>query len=436
MSDPRRWDYSEALMWKELNSGQENLRSPAHVGDLAIVQQISAGDVSSWQSFLDTTRQAMSESAIAWCRRSAPFRSCRHCTGEGTSECTLFDQALRFMSDRFKSHDWRGFSGDVILLDYATALITSSWWQKDFESQANYASKSKHLIPPASADPHADLVFTWAILSDSRSAWDAFLESYNKDIERVANKWCHRVIPNRVCRFCRPPAGEGCDAFQNSYVYVLERLRRNALPAFRGRSPLSRFVAVCLHDYRWWKDFVEKETKKVKLPKALENAPTLVQKLYTRIAWGWDDQKIASHLNLSPEDIGVARLVLEERLRKAQLPLPLKYEFFSITGSDAEEGREHAIDPPAPTIDPDLRVEGVRFLESLPPQDRVIFKAHCEGYSAKDIAQAVDVSFDHIYKVIQQARRQLPAWFQDGAEKVAKKRPKVPSSKGVRGEKE
>jgi DNA-directed RNA polymerase specialized sigma24 family protein len=423
-------------MSEESNIRQEILGSPAHAGDMAIVQRIAAGDPSSWLVFLGITRQAMAESAIAWCRRSALLQACRHCTGEGLTECILFNQALQFMSEKFKSHDWSGYSGDVSLLDYATALITCSWWQNDFDTRANSTADTKRPIPAASADPHADLVFTWAILSDSRSAWDRFLESYTKNIERTAIKWCHRVIPNRVCRFCRPPAGEGCDAFQNSYVYLLQWLRSNALPAFRGRSPLSRFVSVCLHDYRWWKDFVEKETKKVKLPKALEHEPKLVQKLYIRIAWGWDDQKIASHLNLSQEEIAAARLVLEERLRQAGLPVPLKNELVSLSGPDRDEGREYEIDPPAPTIDPELRVAGVQFLESLAPHDRVMFRLHCEGYSAEEIAGAVNVPSAQVYTVIRRARKQIPEWFQDGSEKVAKKRPKVPSSRDDRGENE
>jgi DNA-directed RNA polymerase specialized sigma24 family protein len=411
-------------MCAESSSGQEILRSPAHAGDFAIVQQIAAGDISSWQGFLGITRQAMSESAIVLCRRSAPLRACRDCTTEGATECVFFNKAFQFMSERFKSHDWSVYSGDVSLLDYATALITSPWWQKDFDSQAYSASDTKDAIPTASADHRADLVLTWAILSDSGSALERFTASYSEDIERTAKKWCHRVIPNRVCRFCRPHVKEGCDAFQNSYVYLLNRLRWNALRAFRGRSSLSTFVSVCLHDNRWWKDFVEKETKKVKLPKALEREPELIQKLYIRIVWGWDYEEIATRLKVSREDIAAACSVLKERLRQAGLPFPSKIEVVSISGPGPDEDHEHEIDPPAPTIDLELKAEAIRFWDSLPPQDRVIVRLHVEGRSAESISEAVNVSSGHVYDVIRRVRKQMPAWFRDGSEKVAKNAPR------------
>jgi hypothetical protein len=155
---------------------------------------------------------------------------------------------------------------------------------------------------------------------------------------------------------------DGCDAFGESYTYLLKRLRFNALRAFRGRSSLKTFISVCLGDRRWWKDFVEMETGKVKLPKALQNEPDLVQRLFIRIAWGWDDERTAKSLKCPPEEIAAAWSALEEALRRANLPWPTRtIETVPLDIAEPEDDQEKPFDAAAPTIDHEIGMEAVLF---------------------------------------------------------------------------
>jgi hypothetical protein len=76
------------------------------------------------------------------------------------------------------------------------------------------------------------------------------------------------------------------------------------LAAYEGRTALSSFINLCLRDFRWWASFVQKETGKIKLPKALENESKPVQQIYFRLCWGWENtQSPAIELEIRSEAV-------------------------------------------------------------------------------------------------------------------------------------
>ena len=132
--------------------------------------------------------------------------------------------------------------------------------------------------------PHwADRVHAWAILANSRSAWQSFLQSFTQYLEKAAVQWCHRSLASRVCGVCKPASintEHSCDEFGNAYAYILERFRWTALASYGGRTSLRAFVFLCLHDDRWWASFVQKQTGKIRIPVALKDESAAVQSVY------------------------------------------------------------------------------------------------------------------------------------------------------------
>jgi DNA-directed RNA polymerase specialized sigma24 family protein len=262
-----------------------------------------------------------------------------------------------------------------------------------------------------------DLALAQRIAEGNAESWNSFLSDYNRHIEETAIRWCHRRIPGRVCKKCRPrisDADSGCDTFGDAYVYILDRIRNTALAAYGGRTALGSFVYLCLHDYRWWASFVQKETGKIKLPKALEDEPKPFQQIYFRLCWGWESDRIASGLHLSIEEVEATREKIEAKLREAGRSMPagkLKPVSLSAVFSDEEE-TPRADEPQSPTVDLEIRSEAVRYWATLSVADRTLLRLVVEsGRSTAEIAQALGLSAQQVYSAIHRVRREMPDWF-------------------------
>ena len=310
--------YAVLLMLNEENS-ESGLAPEAerHACDVAVAQRIAAGDAQSGDSFLVAVRPMITRAAIDWCHRISPGSQCRQCAADGESDCAHYSGAKAMIEDRIRKKATKAYKGQTELALFIECLVGSDWWFWDYTgSHTGHLPLSK-TEPPAQGHHRSDLLHAWAVLGGSESAWNAFLDAFNDHIVRTAITWCHRAIPARVCRNCKPGVVHGCDAFGDAYLYILERLRSTALAAYGGHTALSSFVFLCLHDYRWWASFVQKETGKIKLPKALSDEPELVQVLYFRIAWGWDNERIATGLQMPLQVVEETRGHIEEKLRNA-----------------------------------------------------------------------------------------------------------------------
>jgi DNA-binding CsgD family transcriptional regulator len=263
-----------------------------------------------------------------------------------------------------------------------------------------------------------DLALARRIAAGDEPSWRAFLEAYNKHIEAAAIGWCHRSMAGRVCGRCKPGACDaeaGCDAFSDAYLYILERFRRTALASYGGRTALSSFVYLCLHDYRWWASFVQKETGKIKLPKALENEPAPVQQIYYRIRWGWDAERIAGDLRLSPEEVAAVRERIEQTLRNAGRSLtPGRMKTISLSAAleDGEEEEPRVAEPRSSEISLEMRSEATRYWSKLSVRDRTLLRLVVESdRSTAEIARILGLTAQQVYGAVYRIRRQMPEWF-------------------------
>ena len=310
----------------------------------------------------------------------------------------------------------KAYKGQTELALFIECLVGSDWWFWDYTgSHTGHLPLSK-TEPPAQGHHRSDLLHAWAVLGGSESAWNAFLDAFNDHIVRTAITWCHRAIPARVCRNCKPGVVHGCDAFGDAYLYILERLRSTALAAYGGHTALSSFVFLCLHDYRWWASFVQKETGKIKLPKALSDEPELVQVLYFRIAWGWDNERIATGLQMPLQVVEETRGHIEEKLRNAGRTIsPRKIETISLSAlspgtGDAEQPL--VAEPRSSEISPEVRAEAVRYWSKLSVQDRTLLRLMVESKkSVKEVAGVLGINTGQAYGAIYRIRKEMPEWF-------------------------
>lgn len=399
---------------KDSKSGRSSEPSQ-HAGEVAIAQRIAAGDEGSWTGFLAAIGPIVRRVAIGWCHRIHPDSQCRHCAAPVESDCSRFSSAEAMIQDSIRQKAIKAYSGQTTLAEFVELLVSSDWWYWDWiDSSAAPTPPGK---TPANEGFRADLVQAWAVLADSGSAWRAFLGAYHKHMEKAALAWCHRSVPGRVCQRCKPSAYDAdrdCDAASEAYTYILGRLRNTALVSYGGRTSLGSFVFLCLNDYRWWASFVQNETGKIKVPKALRDESELVRKVYTRACWGWDSERIAAGTGLSLEQVVEARELIQDKLRGAGRTMPLrKMVTVSLSAPlPAGDGEEPQVaEPAASNISAEVRSEAVMYWSKLPVQDRTLLRLVAEGRSAKEVAGALGITADLVYSATYRIRRDMPEWF-------------------------
>jgi DNA-binding CsgD family transcriptional regulator len=393
-------------------------RSPEpgqHAGQVALAHLIAAGNEPSWTPFLAAIRPMITRVAIGWCHRMAPGGRCRHCAEGDDSGCPHFSRAEAMIEDSIRQRAMKAYGGQLALVEFIEALVSSDWWFWDWtDSPGERMPTGKTL---ANDGFRADLVQAWAVLAESGSAWRAFLGAYHKHVEKTAIAWCHRSVPGRVCHRCKPSAYDvdrDCDAASEAYAYILGRLRNTALVSYEGRTALNSFVFLCLNDYRWWASFVQNETGKIKLPKALGDESELVQKVYYRTCWGWDSERIAAGMELSPEKVVETRDRIEEKLRSAGRTIPLRKIMtvsLSAPFSEGDEEEPRVAEPAASNISPELRSEAVMYWSKLPVEDRTLLRLIAEGKSAKEVAGVLGITAVQVYSATYRIRRGMPEWF-------------------------
>jgi DNA-binding CsgD family transcriptional regulator len=395
-------------------------RSPnpeRHIGDIALARRITSGDRKSWNWFLSAIRPVIAKVAIDWCHRMAPSDRCDICVPDIEAKCARFSGAEAMIENRIQQQAMNAYKGQTTLAEFIEGLVNSDWWFLD------YSGGQPQRLPQPGYEPvadghRADLVHVWAVLADSRSAWDAFLDAFNHHIERTAITWCHRGFQGRVCQKCKPSAYDadhGCDAFSDAYLYILGRLRSTALAAYEGRASLSSFVYLCLHDYRWWASLVQEETGKIKLPKVLEDDTKVVQKVYYRMCWGWDSERIATDLHLPVKTVEETRGIIEEKLRSAGRTLPFRrIETVSLSAlfPGDDDGESRVAEPSSADISPEVRSEAIKYWSKLPVQDRTLLRLIVESKkSAEEVARVLGLSAPQVYRAIYRIRREMPEWF-------------------------
>jgi DNA-binding CsgD family transcriptional regulator len=393
-------------------------RSPEpgqHTGEIAVAQLIAAGDERSWTRFLGAIRPMVTKVAIGWCHRMEPGGRCRHCVKGVEFGCHHFSRAEAMIEDSIRQRAMKAYNGQTALAEFIELLISSEWWFWDWTDSS--AERLPHSNTPANDSFRADLVQAWAVLADNRFAWEAFLGAYHKYIEKTAIAWCHRSVPGRVCQRCKPSAHDAdhdCDAASEAYAYILGRLRNTALVSYEGRTALGSFVFLCLNDYRWWASFVQNETGKIKLPRALADESELVQKVYYRICWGWDSERIAAGMGLSPERVVETRDRIEEKLRSAGRTVPVRKIMtvsLSAPFSEGDEEEPRVAEPAASNISPEVRSEAVIYWSKLPVQNRTLLRLVAEGKSAKEVAGVLGITAGQVYSATCRIRREMPEWF-------------------------
>lgn len=401
--------------------GEENSksgRSPEpgqHASEVALAHLIAAGDDASWTPFLAAIHPMITRVASGWCHRMEPGGLCHHCAERAEPGCSHFSSAEAMIEDSIRQRAMKAYGGQIALVEFIEALVSSDWWFWDWTGSPGAR------LPPGKTPPNdrfrADLVQVWAVLSDSKSAWGAFLGDYHKSIEKTAIAWCHRRVPGRVCQRCKPSAYDAdrdCDAASEAYAYILGRLRNTALVSYEGRTALGYFVFLCLNDYRWWASFVQNETGKIKLPKALRDESDLVHRVYYRICWGWDNERISAEMGLSLENVVESRDRIEEKLRSAGRTIaPRKILTISLSAPFPEGNEEEprVAEPAASNISPEVRSEGVLYWSKLSVEDRTLLRLVAEGKSAKEVAGVLGITAVQVYSATYRIRREMPEWF-------------------------
>jgi len=407
----------------ERKSESANSQGPVpHAGDVAVAQRITAGDEVCWDTFIAAIWPIVTKAATNWCNRIASGAHCRACTPGSESACTHFSGAKAMIEDRIRRQALEAYSGQAALAVFIESLVGSDWWFWDY-TDATADHLPIYTKPTAEAGYHADLVFAWAVLAGSGSAWSVFLRAFNEQIEGTAINWCHRGTRRQVCLKCKPnadDADQGCDRFGDAYVYILNRLRFTAFVTYCGRTALGNFVELCLHDQNWWKSFVQKQTHKIKVPKAIEDEPELVHNVYRQLCWGVDSERIAAKTALSIERVEETRARIEQKLRNAGSTLsPRKIQMVSLSapGQDAENSQ--IIDPPSSEISSELRAEARKYWSLLPVQDRVLLRLRVASKkSVPEIASDLGISSQQVYRTIYRIRKEMPEWFKmSGARK-------------------
>jgi DNA-directed RNA polymerase specialized sigma24 family protein len=193
-----------------------------------------------------------------------------------------------------------------------------------------------------------------------------------------------------------------------------------------------------LHDWRWWASFVQQEKGKVKLPAILKDDPETIKKTYFRIAWGWNNERIASALNLTLQAVEDTRQVIAQKLHSVGRTLgPRKIETISLTsllvGRESEETSAPA-EPLAPEINLELRAEAISYFATLPPFDRSILRLSGEGRKAKEMAIVLGVPESQIYFKLAKIRKGMPEWFKTSKDRREKGR--AGPSKSPKGDEE
>jgi DNA-binding CsgD family transcriptional regulator len=192
-------------------------------------------------------------------------------------------------------------------------------------------------------------------------------------------------------------------------------LKSAALASYGGRTALASFVYLCLHDYRWWASFVQTETGKIKMPKALEDESELGQHIYQRVCWGWDNELIADRMHVPLEDVEMTRARIEEKLRSAGRTLSsrkMKLVSLSAVFPDGEEEETRVAEPVSPNISPEVRSEAVKYWSALPVRDRTLLRLVVEsGESKEEIAKVLGLTAQQVYGAIYRIRKEMPEWF-------------------------
>lgn len=388
--------------------------------DLELAARSVAGDCLSWEKLSATIRTTIEHVSIDWCHRLSVNAQCRYCSLVASTDCAQFSSAYSMIENRVREHALRFYRGELPLAQFLQSQLESPWWFLDFAG----AQLVPNVVPDTpKRSRRDDQAQVWSILAGSESAWAAFLDAYHRFIEDTAIRWCHRHIPGRVCQQCKPNAynvEQSCDSFADAYTYILERLRRVALPSYRGLSSLNSFVYLCLHDSRWWSSMVQREAGKIKLPVALQNAPELTRKVFYRRRWGWDCEKIAQDLQLSVMSVERISEQIDATLQIAGVKLhERKLTFVSLSGATSdEEEQEREFEPEAPDIGIEMRTEATQFWLKLPKRDRELLTLVVESEkSAKEIGQAMGLTASQVYSSIYRLRRQMPDWFKDPVSK-------------------
>ncbi len=161
---------------------------------------------------------------------------------------------------------------------------------------------------------------------------------------------------------------------------------------------------------------MQKETGKIRLPKALSNEGEMVHQVYYRIAWGWNNERIASAMQLSLQVVEETRGRIEDKLRAAGRTLPLKKDEdgFPLSALSAD-GRRRGAAANRRTFcfdyQPRARAEALGFWSKLTVSDRALLRLLGEGNSAKEVADALGMTASQVYSTIYRIRREMPEWF-------------------------
>jgi DNA-binding CsgD family transcriptional regulator len=141
----------------------------------------------------------------------------------------------------------------------------------------------------------------------------------------------------------------------------------------------------------------------------------MVHQVYYRIAWGWNNERIASAMQLSAQVVEETRGRIEDKLRAAGRTVPLKkMKTVSLSALSADgdaEGLPQVAEPSASIISPELRAEALGFWSKLTVSDRALLRLLGEGNSAKEVADALGMTASQVYSTIYRIRREMPEWF-------------------------
>jgi hypothetical protein len=415
---------------KEIVSSDAGPESGRYAAEVAVAQRIASGDEQSWKTFFDAIRPTVTKVSIDWCHRIAPGGLCHHCVAGVESGCAHFSGVVAKIEEWIHKNAMNVYKGQTSLVEFIEILVSSDWWFWD------YSDPLVDRLPPPNKTPakdgfRADQLQAWAVLAGSEHAWKTFLRDNNKYIEKTAITWCHRTVQGRVCRRCKPGAHDAdhsCDAASDAYVYLLGRLRKTALVSYKGRTALNSFVFTCLHDYRWWASLVQEHTGKIKQPKALQGESKTAQKIYCRLCWGWDNERIACEIGLPIEMVEKTRFGIEEKLRSAGVTIsPRKLKMISLSEvHPASEDEEPLVtEPTSPDASPEVRSEAMKYWSKLPVRDRNLLKLLVGGLETdlgirkvtqSEAAKALGLPIDEVRSTLYRIRLEMPEWFRASVE--------------------
>jgi len=307
----------------------------------------------------------------------------------------------------------------------------------------------------------ADVRRVQAILKGDDRAWHALVYEYADRMVTTALRWCRPgCLRRQPCAFSggafsRPfevYKRQDCENLSDAFDFIVCRIRQKCLEEYEGRCALSTFLFPLFVPRRERKpgspglrygyeqllsDFLRQEDRRIRAPKAVQELGEFESGVYVQTCYGRDQEEIAFHLGLTPEQrrlIPGARERIDEVLRDegsghywgfmGYLSVEGTVTFSELDGEDDE--RLSADERIASTFDTERAAIALADGDAISPEalksalkrlsttdQGVLRYALGDMLTARQIAPRLGVDARRVYTLLTSALRSLNAALED-----------------------